>query len=301
MGKSTPAVPDPVATANAQGAANVGAARESARLNRTETYGPGVHTSWSNPDEYGVPATQNVQLGAPEQRAYNAAVLNAGIAGEKAGDIIANNMGNDVERINLAGLPQLFSADFGATRGGADGPGAEALQRTEDATYRRYARTLDPEQEAARRANDVMLDTRGIPLGGEAWLKAQDRIDRSQNTQRQDARDAAVGAGNAFQNQLFNQSAAARQMSYGQQAAERTYKDQTIAQRLASLIGIGQGGIPSAAGQQTAQMSIAPVDVAGINQGNYGARSANAASENQAKTQAAGAATAIAVSALSAY
>lgn len=234
--------------------------------------------------------SQQIGLTPATEEAYNVLVGNANLAGHGAGEILSR-MTPDSDRINLAGLPQIFDADFTST-----GAGGDALRRTEDAVYDRYARTMDPEQEAARRRTDVTLATRGLPTGSRAWLKAQDQLGAMQDRARQDARDASVVAGNSLQSQLFGESVTNRQQAYNEQAAERA----ATMQRLAALIGISQGGVPSAASPQAAQMQIAPVDVAGIQQGAFGVKSANAASENQAKSQAAAAATAMAVAGASA-
>ncbi len=296
MGKSTPAPPDPVATAKVQGAENIQAARESAKLNRTETIGPGYKSTWTNFDPgTGIPVTQIITLNPEEQALYTRAIGNARAAGDQAGNILSQNDLAHVDRINLAGLPQLFSADFGAGRGEGD-----ALQNTEDAVFRRYARTLDPEQELQREREDTQLAVRGIPIGSEAWMRAKDRLDRSQASQRADARDAAVLAGNTLQNQLFNQSMARRQLGYNEQAAERSYLDQTLNQRLAALLAASQGGIPSVTTSPSAQMNISPVDIVGLNNAAFQANAANAASNNQATNAAVGATAAIAAAGLGA-
>lgn len=279
MGKSTPSAPDPVATASAQGAANIDAARESARLNRYSTAAPGFQTTWSNPDEHGVPTSQSINLNPNEKAAYDEAIGTALTAGRRANSLTSEL---DTNGLNIAGLPQLYAAHTGD-------PSAD-LRRTEDAVYSRYARTLDPEQAMERERNDVSLSTTGIPVGSPAWVTAMNRLDRSQASTRQDARDASVAAGNQLQGQLFgqdstrfNESLQGRQQNINEQLA----RAQDLRQQLAALVAMGQGGIPNAAAPQSAQMQISPSDITGPTQANYAARQANAASNNQASTQAA--------------
>lgn len=299
MGKSTPEQPDPIATAKAQGDANMLAASQSARLNRYNTAGPGYHTSWINNGEDGVPTEQVIDLDPAERGVYDQAVANSGQAGGLAGRALAQM---DPSQVGITGLPQLFAANFvndgeGGGSGGEGhsegGSGSSALDQAQEATYRRYARTLDPEQALQSERRTVDLDSRGIPVGSDAWVKANNQLDLSQNSARQDARDASVASGNALQAQLFGQSLAAR----NQMDSERSSQ----IQRLASLMSLGQGGIPSVGAPQSAGMGISPVDIAGINQGSYNASAAKAQSNNQATNVAAGATTAALIAGISAY
>lgn len=260
MGKSAPAAPDPIETANAQGAANIKGAQESARLNRYATQGPSGSTTWGNPDEYGVPQTQVTSLNKPEQYLYDKGIATATTAGNKAFDLLS---GLNFNGTSITGLPQL-STDFG-----------KDAQDAETAVYNRYARTLDPEQAAQSRANETKLATSGLPVGSEAWVTAMNRLDRSQAGTRQDARDASVAAGNALQAQRFGESSQARSQAYSE-----------FTNTLAQLLGASTGQIVQPGAPSTAQMQVAPADITGPTQAGYNAKVANTQSNNQSTGQA---------------
>lgn len=309
MGKSTPAPPDPIATANAQGAANNASAVRSTQMNRYSTIAPGVKTNWINPDADGVSQTQVVSLDAPNQALYDQNLGNSNAASGKAGTIIA---GLDPNGVNIAGLPKLAydigqggqlimggSGDDVMTGGaGTDYNFGQDSRKAEDAVYNRYARTLDPQQAAETRATDDKLANMGLPIGSEAYNYEKNRVQAGQDKARQDARDASVTAGNAVQQQIFGQGlsrAGLRNSAQQQEFGENMSNQNLIRQTLAQLLGASSQQMPGA--PTTAQQGIAPVDVAGITQGNANTRAANAASQNQSTNAAIGAAASIAASA----
>ena len=104
MGKSAPAAPDPVATANAQGAANADAARVTARINRADTFGPGgsVVNREVGPDKW----EQTTTLSQGQQGIYNNQQDLGNITSKSASDAawrMSQQLGTSV---NTADLPK---------------------------------------------------------------------------------------------------------------------------------------------------------------------------------------------------
>ena len=272
MGKSAPAPPDPVASANAQGAQNVNAILKSAQLNRTNQFGPTGSTVWSDLNEDGVPTTQTTTL-SPEQRAlYNQRTGIATGALNRAQNLVDNGS-LDTSPVNL---PQL-NTNFGDTE-----------KQAQDATFQREMDLLRPVQQAQTRDLQDNLAVRGLPRSSEGGAFELNRLGAQQNEQQLAAARDAVQAGNALQNQEFGQTVTAQNQGVAQMMLPY--------QQLAMLLGLAPTA-PMPASQNPAQYQVAPPDLMGATQSNYAAQQQNAAANNAAT----GAVTAAAISALAAY
>lgn len=130
MGKSSPKAPDPVATAQAQGAANEQAARTTAKLNNPDTYGPGGTVTHG----YGVDGDKDhvevhTNLSPAQQQIYdnqtNMGITTSGAANDAAGHM-AGLLKEDLNTKGLMGwgmgadgvkLPAMTSTLSGAGQG----------------------------------------------------------------------------------------------------------------------------------------------------------------------------------------
>lgn len=198
---SPPAAPDYGAAATAQGAANIDAARATAKLsnpNITTPYGSQTVSYGANGDQDIPSVTQTL---TPEQQAIfdtnqqgqqGLADLGLG-AVQRAGSIL----GQDV---SFSGAPTVGTSS--ETR---DKVLAAMMGRADED----YAKQTDQTRSS--------LIASGIPVGSKAFADAQQMIERSRNDARQ---QAEIGAGNAA-NQQFGQDMAGRQQAITEILAQR--------------------------------------------------------------------------------
>jgi len=195
---SPPPTPNYEAAAQAQGAANIEAARLQARTNNPNLVGPtGTQTvTWD-----GDTPTVTQTLSPQEQALYDAnsqtRLLLSQLGGKGAtslGDVIGKNL-------DLSGAPQA--------------PGsADAVRNSViNAMMSRSNKDLG-DQEQNTRAN---LIAAGIPVTSEAFGKEMDRIDRARN----DARSAAELAGGAEAQRQFGMGTDARKNAIAEILAQR--------------------------------------------------------------------------------
>lgn len=270
--KSSPAPPDPVATAGAQGAQNLAAIIKSAQLNRTSQVGPTGSSVWSNPDENGVPTTQTTSLSPDQQALYNQRNSVAGdMLGAAQGLADSGQLGFDVRN-----LPQI-NTNF-----------SDTAKQAQDTTFQREMGLLEPVQQAQQRDLNDNLSVRGLPRSSEGGAFELNRLGTQQNEQQLKAAQDAVAAGNALQQQQFGQSVTAQ---------NQAITADTLPYQLMMQLAGGAPTAPAPGGQNPAQYQVSPPDLMGATQQNYAAQSNNAAANNAA----AGAATSAIVSALASY
>lgn len=228
---STPDAPDPVATAEAQGASNRETAITQAQLNMVNQNNPwgsvnynqtGTRT-YTDADGNTVTTptyTQTTTLSPSQQRIFNqtqqAQGNLAGLANDQSA-FLRRYLGN---QIDLSGLPQLqsqFGRGYDATFDGNLGlltsyAGAKDFsadrRRVEDALWQRTARDRG-QADASLRAT---LAAKGVREGSAAWDAEMQRM-AAQNT---DARLATIAAGGAEQQRMVNMAQQAA--AFGNQA-----------------------------------------------------------------------------------
>lgn len=267
MGKkspSAPAAPNPVATAQAQSAANAEAVRESAKVNQINQVTPYGSSTWSGtigqPDR-----TQTETLNPADQanleRERALAAQLTGLAQTRGSQITSSPF-------SLGGLPEAPMAD-GTTR-----------QRVEDALYKRSTSRLDPQFLQGERDFETQMATRGIPVGSEAYNLAKQNMDRAKTDAYGAARDSAIAGGGSEETRSFGLAQSARQQGISDRLLER----QQPMNELAALL----QGSPALGTQQfgpNAQYQVAPPDILGATQLGYQAQQ-NAYNQQMQSNQA---------------
>jgi hypothetical protein len=254
-----PAAPDPVALANAQGAANTATAQEQQRLNMINATGPqGSVTYQADPSAPGG-YRQVTSLSPQEQAAYDQErnVYNQSLttAGNQIGRV-SQALG---QTLNTQGLPEL--AGFGDN------------QRYEDAAYGMATRRLDPQFAKMERGLDAKLAAQGLSENSIATRNLREDFSRDRNDAYAQARDQSLAqgiAGGTFGNQARTQG-----------LQERAYVQNQPLNQLSALLSMGQVGAPQ--GIQYTPTSVGQTDVLGAN-----ALSLNQQNQNYQARQAQG-------------
>lgn len=250
MGKKSPSpppAPDPVATANAQGAANSEAVRESAKVNQINTIAPGYQTYFTGDigsgDRY-----QVTELAPQQQRIFD---TQQAVAEQLTN--LAKTRGGQITQdpFTLNGITAL--------------PGQNDLagfrQRAEDATFDRFASRINEDFGNQQKTLETQLANSGIPVGSVAYGKAVNALADSRGDAIADATARAITAGTAEQQNQLSIADAIRNRQISDLLLERTQP----ANELSALIqGAPALGTPQAA--PVANYQVAPADV----QGAYG-------------------------------
>jgi len=235
MSKDAPAVPDAAQTSAQQTAANIAAARETAKMNaidQTNAYGSTTFLR----DENGVPIGQTSTLSPELQKILE------GKQGQALG-------------INDATSQLIGNLDTN----GINAPGVNDVGRN---AYESIAGWLRPEFEQQNKQLGIQLDQRGLPIGSEARAAAEGAAQRNQNQALTQAAAQAQVQGANEQNTLFNQEVTKNQNGY-----------QNLAQLLSanpgnSLLSSAPGAI------NTSPVNVAATDVAGNVYKSYQAQAA---------------------------
>ena len=255
MGKSAPSQPDPVATANAQGAANAEAVRESARVNAVDQITPYGNVTYTK-DADGVPTQQVTTLNPSQQQVLDQqnqlGVYLAGLANQQSQYL-------PTEKYDLQQFGNVpTSADYGAQ--GAD---------VRKAVYDQAVGLLSPQFEQQNRAVAQEIENRGIPYAGEAALTLRNNQQNQQNQQLQQAANNAVLSGYDVQNQLFGQDLTSRQQGINEYTSQYQTPFNTVSALTTGtpVYGAPQASLPS--------YQVAPSDVQGAIYQNYNAANQN--------------------------
>lgn len=243
-GPSAPAAPDPVATANAQAAANKDAAITQANLNRIDQYTPQGSLTYqqtgTNAD--GTPKYSQTQTYSPaEQQKYD---LNNQVA------IALNKLGvENIGRVQDAqskdfsydGMtPLRSSASGGALQRSLDYSGLTKLPGTDDfgaegkrmanSVYAQAASRLDPQW--AQNDNDMKaaLAAKGISENSDAYRREVDNMARAKNDAYNQATYSAQQAGANEQSRLFGLAMSARQQGANEVNTQGQFANQAQAQ-----------------------------------------------------------------------
>jgi hypothetical protein len=276
-GGSPPAPPDPVATAQAQGAINRETAVAQARLNRTNEITPLGSRTYN---EFLVPGTEDL-YGATATTALNPVPQQAFEAEQRVGrdlNLLAENqigrVGETVgTQFDLAGIQprqdQLDTSGFGGFFGSG--------QNMEDAIYGKQTARLDPQFQQGRADLTQNLANQGIFAGTQAYDREFGNFNRSQNDAYSQARNDAItqglGFGNQQRAQQFNEAAAQAQLANAgrqQDIQERSFLRNIPLNDVAALMGTGQINIPQFG--PTPQTGVAAPDYAGLVGSNYQAQ-----------------------------
>lgn len=305
MGKSTPQAPkapDPVATANAQAAANSQAAITQANLNRIDQVTPQGSITYNQigTNSDGTPRYQQVQSYSPQQQALY-----------DQQNQIAQSLGglaqNNVQRVQQAQNSPLSFDSMTALQSSVPGatynPGNfnATVQRAEDAAYGKAASRLDPQfaqQESDMRAR---LAASGISENSDAYRREVDNFSRNRNDAYDVARNSAFGAGLAAQDQGYQQGLSTAGFNFNSGAANATLNNQVRQQQIdeasylrnlplndiAALLGTG-GGVQNPNFSNFAQVGVAAPDYQGAVYANYNAANAQYQQAQNARGQGLG-------------
>lgn len=240
MGKrspSPPPAPDPVKTAQAQGAANKEAAiaqQELAMVNQQTPWGQLTYNQTGTSSQ-GTPQYTATQTLSPEQQQMlnlsNQAGINYGTIGNQQLQALQGTLSQPFDLSSLGAAP------------------------TRDATRDALLQRMQPQMEQDRNNLEARLAAQGIGMGSGAYSDAMNTYNRSVN----DARLAAdIQAGNAMV-----QDIAARQ----QQISEMLMPRQQGINEVAALMSGSQVQSPQFV--NTPQPSVAPADIMGATYGSY--------------------------------
>ncbi len=234
MGKKSspaaPAAPDPVATAQAQAAANKDAAITQANLNRIDQYTPQGTLKYtqtgSNAD--GTPQYSQTQTYSPDEQAkYDTNNKVALALGGLANDNISRVADAQAKPFNYDGMTDLrTSASGGPLQRNLDYSGLTALpgtndfgaeqKRMADSVYGQAASRLDPQWQQSDSDLKSQLAAQGISEDSDAYRRAEDNQGRSKNDAYNQAIYSAQQAGSAEQSRLFGMALSARQQGQGE-------------------------------------------------------------------------------------
>lgn len=253
-----PAAPDPVATANAQSAANAETARLQARMNMIDTYTPYGSVTYKDlgGDRYAATATPS----EAQQRIISAQ--------DEVGASTAELAKSQLSRIGEATAGQLDFSQLPSLTGSNDFS-ADRL-RVEQAILDRNA----PIMAQQRAGLENQLKNQGIQPGSEAWTNAM----RDLSMQENDFRLAAQASGGAEQSRMYGLQSDARQRLLSEALLQRS---QPI-NELAALLGTGQVNVPQVNPVQT---QVAPTDVVGAYDSAARAGQARYATQSQLQGQ----------------
>lgn len=225
MGKKSPSVPDPVATANAQTQTNIASAQASAAMNSPNIYTPSGSVTYQR-DSKGVPTSQHVNLNPTQQNIFD---RQQNIADDLAEQAQTRVNGITTDPFTLTGMPNDPRGYDVAGNLGEFNPtnlpfdpsqitDVNAYTDTvQDAYFDRSMRNLNPQFEQQRRRHEQRLNDQGLPIAGEAAMTSTDQLDRSQNEATQNASDQAILAAGAEASRRFGMEQQVNSSAYDQQ------------------------------------------------------------------------------------
>lgn len=251
MGSKSPQVQpvDPVATANAQSAANIETAKEQQRLNMINTSGPtGSVTYQADPNAPGG-YSQTTSLSAPEQQTYdlsklaqNGALNTANTQLGRVNDALATPLstnglpqlsggvdlsgvqpGSGIQSSFNQGGPLQYGFNPGQSVQGNVGPQdlAGAYQAAADASYGQAASRLDPQFAQSENALRTKLANQGLSQNDTAYQTALQNFSQGKTDAYNQANFSAQNQGLNAENTLFGQSV--QQGQFHNQAANQQY------------------------------------------------------------------------------
>jgi len=206
MGSKAPDPPDPQKVAQAQQAANVETAREQAKLNAVDQFGPFGSTVYQR-DSSGVPIAQQVNLNPEVQNILDQQFDLSGGLGQASLDAL-NYLPQDKFTIDQftsqVGAPDP-NVDYGLPQDEfqLDVPDTSDISQT---YFDQQMGLLRPEFEDQNRQFEATMSDRGLPVGSTVFDETFSDLKREQNLARQQAADQAVFRGlQEQQRQIGNQ------------------------------------------------------------------------------------------------
>lgn len=267
---SAPAVPDPAATAAAQGAANKDTAIAQAQLNMVNQVTPNGSLTYnqSGTGSDGTPMyTATTQL-SPQAQAINDASQKAqagtyGVANQAIGNV-ANTLNTP---FSTAGLPAAPTGD------------QAYVDSATNALYGQEMSRLQPQQATQQKQFNQQMANSGIPQTSDAYKNANQQFQQGQNDAMQTALNQAIAGGSAAASNQFGMQSAANQNAYNQ--AVNTYN--MPINQVATLMGSG-GSVPGINTVATPQTNVNGTDVIGATNGALAANQSayNSQLQNQA-------------------
>lgn len=316
MGKgssTTVAAPDPVATANAQAAANSKAAQESAKMSAVDMYGPDGSVVYQR-DANGVPISQTTSLTGTNQQTHDTQNQIGLTLAQKAQETLGN-LPTDQYSMATSAPYDPRSVDTGAmsiwSKGASDfaydpsayGDVSQIDQNAANAVFQSGAAQLSPvfQQQTDRQAQN--MHDRGLPIDGKAVQTADANLQRNQNNawnslaqdsymaghqvagdnidREQGLRSTAINEALTFSNQAnsdWSQKLNTEQQLRGQIQNE-DIQDRNRAFNEASLYMQGSPAYGSPDAVSTPTYNVAAPDVQGAYALNYQAQKDNAAAK----------------------
>lgn len=279
---SSPSAPDPVATANAQAAANSQAAQTSAQYNMIDQVTPYGNLSYTQSGTYpdGTPKYTATQTLNPTQTQTlaNQDQLSQNVTG------LGLNYTNQLA--NISNTP--FDASSLGTAPTGD---QQYVDSATNALYNQYSSRLDNQYGQQSNALDQKLYNQGISQGSDAWNQAMTNFSQDKNDAYQSALNQSVAGGSQAATNQYNMQSNAYQNNLSNAL---TIRDQPI-NELAALLGTSSG-VTNPTLTSTPQSNVAPADISGLIQNNYAQKVGQKNAQLGALGQIAGAGTAAAVS-----
>lgn len=194
FGKSSaPATPDYAGAAQATAAGNLEAAKYATQANRANQITPYGNLTWSNDGNNNW--TQKIDLNDTGKQLLDA---------------------SNQSSLGLAGLQENATQRVKDTQAKPFEYGS--VQDVQDAAYKGYTSRLDPQWQAAEKANDAKLANQGIVQGSEAYDNAMRSFNQGKNDAYQQANTAAIGT----QGQTYQLASALRNQDLNELNALRT-------------------------------------------------------------------------------
>lgn len=255
-----PPAPDYVGAAHAQGAANVDAARASAKLSNPSFSNPfgsrTVNFGW-NGDPDSVYVTDSLSPIGQQRFDQNQRIdTGLGNLAETGLGFVQNTLNSP---FNQGALPAAPGADD-ATR-----------QRVEDAMYARATARLDPRFDRQESQLENRLINQGLTRGSEAFGNAMQEFNFAKNDAYDNAMNQAIAAGGAEQSRLYGMGTDARSRAIQEQEFFRT-EPLNILNAVRSAAPVGMPQFQSYSGSNVAP---APIFRGAVEQGEAGMNAYN--------------------------
>ena len=252
MGKSSaPAAPDPTATANAQGAADINTAIAQGLMNHTSQYGPQgsvtyQQTGTTDVNGNAVPSfSQTTSLTPQAQAIYN---TQQGIQGGIANLGQQALSGVNVNPLDYSKLPQV--------------PGQANLQdyanQMGQTAYNQGLQFLQPAMDHTTSMLENRLSNQGLPVDSEAYNAGMDQNNRANALTLSSLANQSVLSGTQQASALQNQGINAQN-----QALNIATQQQNQPLNVLSALVQGGGSIQNPSYTPTTQTGVSPTDVLG--------------------------------------
>jgi len=269
-GARAPPAVDPIALALGQQQANTNTAQQQSVLNNSNTTSPFGTANWSQgPDgqwqlNQSLGSNTSPVFGSQTSLAAQLAGLGGNVANlasspAQAGAGIVNTAYNNLigqiptGPVSTEGLPGAISnvaggpiqtslAPGGPIQGSVDTNFGNQVRQAQNAAYNTQAGYLDPQFQEKHSDLTQQLADQGLSAGSEAYDRAQGDLGRQETLAYQQAKDAAVAAGNQEQSTLFGESLGAGQ--FANAAQQQGFGQNTVAGEFANQAqqqGFGQG------------------------------------------------------------